>query len=270
MFFCLYNIAQTPDRFSSNPLPKLNVVTILMSESVEDANKITNELFREKFEIGMQNEILVDPTYKKLGEVKAFEFSLFGKSTSEKVFSSLTDSLLELNAKLTTLLIVDRQKKIRAFSQVIIMDIDNLAKVVEELLLNIDGKEIISVDSENPDEAFGWQTDLGMTNQIEKNKGKVIIDFGASKNYWYKLLGKEIPNVPLKKTDGTDSDLHSITSGKVSYIMIVTAPKDAMNSYSIGGVVQMLHQGNDFYRGFVLGESEPGDKNVENAKPDIK
>ncbi len=263
-----FTVAQAQlDRFSSNPIPKLNVVGVALSENVESANKVVNELFKGKMRLDLNFDYVIDPTYKKLADQKAVDISFFGKSASGKKFESKLDTELELNANLNTLLIIDRAKKVRAFAQVATVDFDKLGRIVEELLLNIDGKELISVDSEEPGEAIGWQTDLGKEN-AEKNKKGIVIDFGASKNYWYKFLGKEIPDASLSKIDGGATTLYEALNNKVSVVLVFTASAEEEVQYFMGGTAFMMNLANELYDSFTLGKSEPGSEFVKNAVPD--
>jgi hypothetical protein len=226
-----------------------------------------NEFFKEKMRLDLRFNYVIDPTYKKLKDQKAVDISFFGKSASGKKFESKLDTELNLNANLNTLLIVDRSKKVRAFSQVATMDFDKMARIVEELLLNLDGKELISVDSEKPDEAIGWQTDLGKEN-AEKEKKGIVIDFGASENYWYKYLGLELPNVELVKTDGTATSLHESLNNQVSVVLVFVASGEEEMQYFTGGTAFMMNLAKELYDSFTLQKSEPGDEFVKNAVPD--
>ncbi|MFA7227434.1 MAG: hypothetical protein WC061_00245 [Melioribacteraceae bacterium] len=255
------------DRFSSNPIPKLNVLGVALSENVESANKMFNEFFKEKMRLDLQFNYVIDPTYKKLKDQKAVDISFFGKSASGKKFESKLDTELELNANLNTLLILDRSKKVRAFSQVATVDFDEMGRIVEELLLNLDGKELISVDSEKPDEAIGWQTDLGKENSEKEKKG-IVIDFGASENYWYKFLGKELPNVDLVKNDGTATSLHESLNNQVSVVLIFVASSEEEMQYFTGGTAFMMNLAKELYESFTLQKAEPGDEFMKNAVPD--
>ena len=271
LFALVFNSSAQMERYSSNPIPKLNVFGVALSENVESANKMFNEFFKEKMRLDLNYNYVIDPTYKKLKDQKALDISLFGKSVSGKKFESKADSMLELNANLNTLLIVDRQKRVRAFSQVVTMEYDKMARIVEELLLNIDGKELITVDSEKPDEAIGWQTDLGKENaDKKKDRNTITIDFGASKNYWYKYLGQPIPNVELKKPDGKTTSLYDELNNKVSVVMVFVASAEEEMQYFIGGTGMMLNLGKEFYEKFTLGKAEPGDEFVKNAVPDTQ
>lgn len=273
IFFILVvtlSLAQDLDRFSNNPLPPLNVFSIYLSESVDAGKQVINDLFKEKMRLKINFPSYFDPTYQKLKDQNAVDISLFGESASGRKFKSNADSMLNLKANLATILVIDRQKKVRAFSQVFTIDIDNLTQLVEELLLNIDGKEIITIDSEKPDEAFGWQTDLGKETYEKANEGKTVIDFGAGKEYWYKYLGKEVPDFLIKKEDGTDYSFHKALDGKVNFVVVSAASGESDFMFSIGGIVMFLNTAEMFYNDFQLGKAEPGKKFVENAKPDVK
>jgi hypothetical protein len=266
--FTLLSKAQL-NRYSNNTIPKLNVFGVALSEDTETAKKMFNGFFKEKLRLELDFNYVVDPTYKKLKDQKAFDVSFFGKSASGKKFESKLDSELELNANLNTLLIIDRQKRVRAFSQVANLDLDNMSRLVEELLLNLDGKELITIDSEKPDQAIGWQTDLGKEN-AEKKKSGFTIDFGASKNYWYKYLGQPVPNVDLVKIDGSKTSLHEMLNNQVSVVLVFVASGEDEMQYFTGGTGLMLDLGENFYKSFTLGQAKPGGETVKNAVPDTQ
>lgn len=253
-------------RFSSNPIGKLNVIGIAMSQGVNEANQTVDEFYRKQMRIRIDYDYLIDPTYKQLQAQKAFDISLFGKSASGRKFSSGLDTALELNANLYSLLIIDRQKRVRAFSQVLTVDLDNLCKVIEELLLNLDGEERITVDSGAPDQAMGWQTDLGKTNALKK-KSRFTYDLGASEKYWYKYLGEVVPDADLQTRDGGNIRLHAALDGKVSAVLIFTATAEKNTWMTIGGISSIFVVADELYRNFTLGEAKVGKKTVEEARP---
>jgi hypothetical protein len=266
-FFALALYGQNLERFSKNALPKLNVIGIALSEDASTAKTTIQDFYRKQMRLELQYPILADVSYKKLGEQKAFDISLFGKSTSGKKYYAAIDSLLDLNANPFTLLIIDRSKKIRAFSQGIIIDPRNASRVIEELLLNLDGKELITVDSGEPDMAEGWQTDLGKQNGEKKKKG-FTLSIGPKRKLWYSQLGNEVPDVPLKTLDGTDAKLYDVLGGKVSVVFIWLAssqPDIAAVSAGTGVSLQFM---DNVYHSFGLGEAKPGDEDVKNATPD--
>lgn len=257
--------AQVLERFSSNQIPKLNLVVVEMSESIQAAEKVYTEFFKGMMRMDLNFDFYVDPTYKKLKDQKAIDISLFGESASGKKFESEVDTKLELKANLQTFIVLDRQRKVRAFSQVSTIDESDFTRVVEELLLNIDGEEKITVDSEEPETAYGWQTSLGKENYEKENKGKLVIDFGAGENYWYKFLGEELPDFNLKRRDGTDISFKDLHNNNVTVLFIYAASEDEQAMYFASGIAIGLMYTESLYRSFVLGEAEPGDEKVENV-----
>ncbi|MDD2277125.1 MAG: hypothetical protein PHW80_02765 [Smithellaceae bacterium] len=253
-------------RFSANPIGKLNVIGVAMSQGVPEANSTIDEFYRKNLRIRIDYDYLIDPTYRQLQAQKAVDISFFGKSATGRKFSSEIDTALELNANLYTLLIIDRQKRVRAFSQTLTVDLDNLGKVVEELLLNLDGEERITVDSGAPDQALGWQTDLGKANALKK-KTRFTYDFGASGKLWYKYLGEVVPDVELKTKDGGNVRLHDVLNNKVSAILIFTATAEKNTWMTIGGISSIFVVADELYRSFTLGEAKPGKTMVPEARP---
>lgn len=258
---------QTFERFSKNPIPKLNVLGIALSENTAAAKTVLNDFFRDKMKLKVEFNVLVDPTYKKLGEQKSIDISFFGKSVTGKKFYSAADSALNFNANTFTLLIIDRNKKVRAFSQTNIMEPQYLGQTVEELLLNLDGKEVVTVESGDPD-ATGWQTDLSK-EKAGKEKSGFVISLGPKKeDLWYANLGKEIPNVALKTIEGADTKLHDALQGKVTAVLFFVASQEPDAQMVSIGTSTMLNLMNELYHAFELGEAKPGDELVKNAVPE--
>ncbi len=253
-------------RFSANPIGKLNVIGIAMSQGVGEANSTVDEFYRKTLRLRIDYDYWIDPTYRQLQAQKAVDISLFGKSATGRKFSSEIDTALELNANLYTLLIIDRHKRVRAFSQTLTVDLDNLCRVIEELLLNLDGEERITVDSGAPDQALGWQTDLGKANALKK-KSRFTYDFGASGKLWYKYLGEVVPDAELKTKDGGNVRLHGILNDQVSAVLIFTATAEKSTWLTIGGISSIFVAADELYRNFTLGEAIPGKKTVPEARP---
>lgn len=254
--------SQNLERYSSNPIPKLNVIAVALSEDIATAKKNIEENFRGQMKMEMNYPILVDSTFKKLLKQKSFDISFFGKSTSGKKFSSIADSILALNANLFSVLIVDRQKKVRAISQALMVDIEQFGHLIEELLLNIDGKEVIDIDVEK-----GWTSDLAKENYDKKPKA--LINLGPSdEDRWYKHLGKIIPDVKLKTLDGAETTLHIALNGKVTAIFVFAASMEPDVLQNIAGTAMTTKLMDELYHGFGLGELKPGSDFVKNAITD--
>jgi hypothetical protein len=258
---------QNLERFSKNPLPKLNVVGIALSENAATAKSVIGDFYQKQMKLGLQFPTFVDASYKKLGEQKGLDISLFGKSVSGKKYSAVSDSLFDLNANPFTLLIIDRNKRIRALTQGVIIDPRDATRVIEELLLNLDGKELITVDSGEPNMTLGWQTDLGKQNGEKKKKG-FTLSLGPKKEVWYAQLGNQAPDFPLQTIDGKDMKFYDALGGKVSvvFIWLASSAQDiAMVSAGTGIALQFV---DNVYHSFGLGEAKPGDEDVKNAVPD--
>jgi len=274
--FCFVSFAaaeQKFERFSKNAIGPLNVVGIALSENADSAKKIIQDVLKKQMKAELQFPVYLDPTYKQLGGEKALDISFFGQSATGKKYESNVDTILDLKANAATIIIVDRKKRVRGFTQALFADWGELGKLAEELLLNLDGKEIITIDCKSPDNEglSTWQTDLGKEN-IEKGKGKTLtIDFGASKLYWYKYLGQTIPDVKFKKLEsGEDATLYDAIEGKVSAILVFIAPENKGAYNALPGAASMITVADGLYKYFGLGQAKPGPKLVPNAQPDVK
>jgi len=254
-------------RFSKNTIGPLNVIGIVLSENADSAKKIMQDSLKKQMRAELQFPIYLDPTYKQLGGEKAVDISFFGNSATGKKYESEVDTVLALKANPAAIIIVDRKKRVRGFTQALFADWGELGKLAEELLLNLDGKEIITIDSKAPDNEgiSTWQTDLGK----ERSKKTITIDFGASKLYWYKYLGETIPDVKIKKLEsGEDATLYGAIEGKVSAIIVFIAPENKGAYNALPGSASMIAVADGLYKYFTLGQAKPGSKLVSNAQPD--
>ena len=263
LFFCFSVVAeaQSVERYSSNPLPKLQVLGIAQSEDLATANAVLKDVFRDKAKVELLFPIVADPTYKKLKEQSIFDVAINGKSTSGKKFFTAADSLLELNAQPFSVLLVDRTGKIRSINQAIMIDLRLFGKLIEEVLLNLDGKENITIDKTEP-----WQTDLA--REREAKKPKALINIGNSDDKYYTLLGKQVPAVPLTTLDGKGYALADSLKGRVSLLFVFVASSEPDAQKNIIGSTIMMQMINKIYKAFVLGEAKPGEETVKNAVPD--
>lgn len=265
--------AQKFSRFSKNTIGPVQVVGIALSEDAASARKVIDDVLKGQLRSEMNFDLYVDPTYKQLRAEKAVDISFFGSSVSGKKYEARTDTALNLKANPATIIICDRKKKIRGFSQALFSDWDELGKLTEELLLNIDGRELITVDSKAPqNEGLStWQTDLGKENS-EKKKGKIMnLDFGADKMFWYAYLGQEIPNSKINKlSDHTETSIHDVIKDKVTVLIIFIAPANPDARNVLPGVASLMAVADGFYRAFTLMEAKPGRREVPNAMPDAR
>lgn len=263
LVFCMSSlvVAQSVERFSNNPLPKLNVLGIAQSEDLATANTVLKEVFKEKVKVDFLFPVVADPTYKKLKSQGMFDISFNGKSTSGKKFFTLADSLLELNAQPFSMLLVDRTGKIRAINQALMIDARLFGKLIEEVLLNLDGKEMITIEETSP-----WQTDLGRDR--EASKPKALISFGSSEDKFYTLLGKQMPPIPMMSLDGKEYALADSLKGKVTLLFVFIASSEPDAQMNIAGSAISIPLMNEFFKAFTLGEAKPGDEFVKNAVAD--
>lgn len=263
--------AQKFSRFSKNAIGPLNVIGIALSEDTASAKKVIDDILKGKMRSEMNFALYVDPTYKQLKAEKALDISFFGSSVSGKKYEANADTTLNLKANAASIIIIDRRKKVRGFTQALFSDWDELGKLTEELLLNIEGREIISVDCKAPDNEglSTWQTDLGYENYAKK-KGKLLtLDFGAGKMYWYSYLGKEIPNFKINKLDDdTETALYDVINGKVTALIVFIAPANPGAINALPGSASLIAVADGLYRSFTLKEAKPGRKEVPNAMPD--
>ena len=69
-------------RFSANPIGKLNVIGVAMSQGVPEANSTIDEFYRKNLRIRIDYDYLIEPTYRQLQAQKAVDISFFGKSAT--------------------------------------------------------------------------------------------------------------------------------------------------------------------------------------------
>ena len=157
---------------------------------------------------------------------------------------------------------------VRAFSQVMNFEPENFTRLVEELLLNLDGEEKITIDSEEPGEASGWQTSLGKKNYDKSKEGAIVIDFGAGDAKWYKYIDKEIPDVEFMTQDGQKESLHNLIKDKVSIIAVCQASGDPNNMVIMPGLAMQLSTLYQYYYSFALQKADLGNENESRAHLD--
>ena len=263
---------QVYQRFSSNPIGPLNVLGIAMSESVDSANLLINVTIKQSMKIPIDYPVYVDPTYKQLLAQGPVGISFFSQNVGGATYSSVLRSELGLGDNPSSLIIIDRKKRVRVFTNAYTFEWELLEKVIEELLLNLDNKEAISIgmkETEKDEFDAMVQTDLAKQQEEEKNKKSIVIDFGASRKKWFKYLGKEIPNLKLRNRDGSEEvNLYDLLNGKVSAVIIFIAALNPQVANIMPGMGVNLILMDGLYRDFTLGEAKKGKKVVPNAFPE--
>ena len=252
--------AQLVERYSNNPLPKLNIVGIGMAEDLTTAKHVVGEIFKDKMNVTFLFPTLADPTYKKLKSQSAFGISFGGKSASGRAFSAAVDSVLELNANNFTVLAIDRKGIIRAHCQSTMFDPRHFNRLVEELLLNLDGKEAITVDETSP-----FQTTLA--KEKADAKPKALFTLGKGREF-YAYLGKPLPSFSVKTFEGSDIALPESFKGKVTLLFVFAASEDHDALVNSAGTMMMAKLMNAYYQMFTLGQGTRGSETVKNAVPD--
>jgi hypothetical protein len=177
-------------------------------------------------------------------------------------------------------LVTDRRGRIRGFSSALggasQPEADPAAEldgVVEDLLLNIDGAEVItrhrgpagdrpaaeaSRAAAAPDDGgLAFQTDLERLEADEARRG------GALRPRFMRLLGKPLPDWTVRDPDGRKVSLRALAAGKVTVLAIFLAEDDAP-----ADLRRAFAELREAWRDFGEGLARPGPRWVANAKPD--
>jgi hypothetical protein len=287
----LASCATTSIRYSANPLGKLAVLGIQISESVDAAKRMRTDQYAKNFLKDIAWPLAIDPTYQQLKEAKSVTLSF---NTTQAGGLTYTSAILKDMAFSEDMpgfiLVLDRAHRVRGFGRGFIMDGDRqdrvereLNRLVEDLLLNLDGKETITyaeaevksssivsigakavLGADDPAN-FDFQTDLKKA-KIEDARQKAGAK--AATIPFFKYLGQTIPNYELARDDGSKAKLYDLLSAKVTMLVVTITPenKGMLNQYN--GVGMTLQTARAVYDNFVLGEAGPGPLTVPNARPD--
>lgn len=288
----LASCATASIRYSANPIGKLAVLGIQISESVDAAKRMRTDPFAKNALQYIAWPLAIDPTYRQLKEPKAVTFSFNAAQAGGLTYASAVLDDMEFTEDMPGfILVLDRQHRVRGFGRGFIMDGDRqdrvereLNRLVEDLLLNLDGKESITyveaelksssvvaigaktvVGADDPAN-FDFQTDL-KRQKIEEARLKAGAKAAAFP--FFKYLGRVIPNYELAREDGSPVKLHDLLPAKVTMLVVTITPenKGMMNQYN--GVALTLQTARGVYDSFALGEAGPGPLTVPNARPDL-
>ena len=287
----LASCATTGIRYSANPIGKLAVLGIQISESVGAAVRMRTDQFTRNFLEDVAWPLAIDPTYQQLKEAKAVTLSFNNTQAGGLTFTSaLLKDMAFAEDMPGFILVLDRAHRVRGFGRGFIMDGERqdrvereLNRLVEDLLLNLDGKETITYAEDAVKSSsvisIGAKTVLGADDpanfdfQTDLKKGKVEearqkAGAKATSIPFYKYLGQTIPNYELARDDGSKVKLHDLLSAKVTMLVVTITPenKSMMNQYN--GVGMTLQTARGVYDNFALGEAGPGPLTVPNARPD--
>ena len=287
----LVSCATTSIRYSSNTIGKLAVLGVQISESVDAAVRMRTDPYAKKALEDIAWPLVIDPTYQQLKEAKAVTLSYNSTQSGGLTYTSAVLKDMAFAEDMPGfILVLDRSHRVRGFGRGFIMDGDRqdqaereLNRLVEDLLLNIDGKEtityaeaevksssIISIGAKTvlgaDDPAnFDFQTDLKKT-KIEQ--ARVKAGTKASTIPFFKYLGQPIPNYALRRDDGSTVKLYDLLGSKVTMLVVTITPENKGMMGHYNGVAMTLQTARSVFDNFALGEAGPGPLNVPNAYPD--
>ncbi len=264
---------------------------VQISESVDAAKRMRTDPYAKKALEDIAWPLVIDPTYEQLKEAKAVTLSFNATQSGGLTYTSaILKDMAFAEDMPGFILVIDRSHRVRGYGRGFIMDGDRqdqaereLNRLVEDLLLNIDGKEtityaeaevksssIISIGAKTvlgaDDPAnFDFQTDLKKT-KIEQ--ARVKAGTKASAIPFFKYLGKPIPNYALRRDDGSTVKLYDLLGSKVTMLVVTITPENKSMMAHYNGVAMTLQTARSVYDNFVLGEAGPGPLDVPNARPD--
>jgi hypothetical protein len=280
-------------RYSSNPIGKLSVLGVQISESVDAAKRMRTDPYAKKALEDIAWPLAIDPSYQQLKEAKAVTFSYNNTQSGGLTYtSSLLKDMAFAEDMPGFILVLDRSHRVRGFGRGFIMDGDRqdqvereLNRLVEDLLLNIDRKEtityaepevksssIISIGAKTvlgaDDPAnFDFQTDLKKA-KVEAARAKAGAK--ASTIPFFKYLGQPVPNYDLRRDDGSTVKLYDLLGSKVTMLVVTITPENKGMMSQYNGVAMTLQTARSVYDNFALGEAGPGSLKVPNAWPDAQ
>lgn len=280
-------------RYSANPIGKLTVLGVQISESVDAAVRMRTDPYAKKALEDIAWPLVIDPTYQQLKEPKAVTWSFNSTQSGGITYTSaLLKDMAFTEDMPGFILVLDRGHRVRGFGRGFIMDGDRqdrmereLNRLVEDLLLNIDRKETITyaeadvksssivslgaktvVGADDPAN-FDFQTDL---KAVKIKEARAKAGTAASTIPFFKYLGQPIPNYALKKDDGSTVKLYDLLGQKVTMLVVTITPENKGMMPFYNGVATTLQTARSVYDDFALGEAGPGKLNVPNAYPDAR
>jgi hypothetical protein len=289
----LASCATTSVRYSSNPIGKLAVLGIQVSESVDTARQMLADPYAKNFLKDIVWPLAVDPTYRQLREPAAVTLSFGDQQAGGLTYTSaLLEDMGFTEDMPGLLLMLDRQHRVRGFGRGFIMDGERQERVereanrlVEDLLLNLEKSEKITyaeqpvaqqgivsfggktaVGADDPAN-FDFQTDLkkSMIEEARRRSGA-----SALEQPFFKYLGKPVPNYLLRRQDGSAVKLYELLQPRVTLLVVFISPANEGMRGHYNGVGMTLKTARGLYDNFALGLAEPGETAVPNAFPDAE
>ena len=278
-------------RYSSNPIGKPVVLGIQISESVDSANRMLKDPFGKNFLKYIDWPLVVDPSYKQLKEPAAVTLSFGDKQVGGVTYGSSILSDMGFTEDVPGfILVLDRHQRVRGFCRGFIADGERqdrmereLNRLVEDLLLNLDGAErityaekgisqqgIISFGGSKAASAddtviFDFQTDLKKALILDQRKkaGVSLMELP-----FFKYLGGPLPDYALRKPDGTEVSLHELLGPQVTILVVFISPENPGMRNNYNGVGLTLQTARRLSDNFVKAWAGPGRQAVVEARPD--
>ena len=287
----LLSCATTSIRYSSNPIGKLAVLGIQISESVDAANRMLADPYAKNFLKDVAWPLAVDPTYKQLKEAAAVTLSFNNEQAGGLNYTSaLLDDMRFTEDMPGFILVLDRSHRVRGYGRGFIMDGERqdkvereLNRVVEDLLLNIDRSEKVTYAEEGIKQqgviTLGSSTVAGADDpanfDFQTDTKKAIIEESRKKSgasvmetRFFKYLGAPIPNYSLRRQDGSTVKLYDLLGPKVTMLVVFISPENKSMLPNYNGVGMTLQTARSVSDNFALGLAGPGATAVPNAFPD--
>jgi hypothetical protein len=272
-------------RYSQNPIGKAQFVGVAICEDVGKARR-TADTWLDGL---LPYPVYFRTDYRQLKARPAFSISFRGTQAGGRTWTSGLHEGMGLTDKDEPLvvLVTDRRGRIRGFSSAIggasgsqgdpTAELNGL---VEDLLLNLDGAEVITQHGKpigdgaivglgsttllGTDDAadFEFQTDLkqALVEEARRKQAK-----GVLRLRFMKLLGKPLPDWTVRDADGKKVSLRALAARRVTVIALFLADEGAPVGPQ-GGLSELK----DVHRDFGEGLARPGPRWVENAKPDAR
>lgn len=273
-------------RYSSNPIGKAQFIGVAVTDDVAKAQRIASTYYRDL--IGYPVYFRTDYRQLQPAGRGGFSVSWQGKQAGGRTWTSGLHEAMGLTGQDEpfVVLVLDRQGRVRGFSswlggaaQSSVDPVDELNGLVEDLLLNREGREEIVhhgkevggkgivglgsktlVGTDDPAD-FYFQTDL-KRRLIEEARGREAA--GVLRQPFFALLGRPLPDWQVTDASGATVPLRRLAAGRVTVLAVFVAA----NEFQLGGPQVGLSRLRDVHRDFGLGRAAPGRTFVQGARPD--
>lgn len=269
-------------RYSQNPIGTARFLGIAVTDDAAQARATIESQGREL----LPYPVYYRTDYKQLRTKPAVSLSFRGGQLGGRTWTSGLHEAMGLVTKDEpfVVLVLDRRGRVRGFSTELGASggadpLDELHGLVEDLLLNLDGKEEIVhhgkeirsnalvgfgsrtiVGMDDP-EVFAFQTDLEMKLVEEIRRSE---KHGVLRMSFAKPLGKPVPDWGVRDANGKKASLRALAAGRVTVVAIFLARGEGFAALPWAGLSSL----SEAHRNFGEGLARPGRTWVPNAKPD--